>query len=193
LRRGPLAYQHSYEFLKTKVPIVAALFVMILGSFIFSVWAKSQSLDTENESLKQTLAVLSEEVLGEPVESAEDLTAMLDKSAAQSEKDPQVELDAFDVLIEVTKAIEEDIVHDMDEFDVQGDKVKVQGIVSATDEAERIAGALGKHRCFKDVKISKITQVVNSNRQKYSLGFDVSCAGAEKKPVLKPNRGTKQL
>jgi general secretion pathway protein L len=74
---------------------------------------------------------------------------------------------------------------------VQGDKVKLLGIVGVTDEAERIAAELGKHRCFKEVKISKITQVVNSNRQKYTLTFDLSC-GADKKAAPKAQRGARQ-
>jgi Tfp pilus assembly protein PilN len=81
-------------------------------------------------------------------------------------------------------------VHDIDEFDVQGDKVKLQGIVSATDEAERIHDELAKHRCFKAVTISKITQVVNSNRQKYTLTFDVNCS-ADKKAPAKTARGAR--
>lgn len=189
LRRGPLAYQHSYAFLKTKMPIVAALVAIILTSFIFSVWAKGKSLDVENESLRQTLATLSEQTLGERVESAEELTEILDRAGSQ-ETDPQPELDAFDIMIDVSKAIPEDIVHDIDDFDVQGDKVKLQGIVSATDEAERIHDELAKHRCFKAVTISKITQVVNSNRQKYTLTFDVNCS-AEKKAPAKTARGAR--
>lgn len=192
LRRGPLAYQHSYAFLKTKAPIVSALVAIILVSFIFSVWAKGKSLDAENESLRQTLASLSEQTLGERVESADELTQMLDRAGASQEKDPQPELDAFDIMVEVSKAIPDDIVHDIDEFDVQNDKVKLLGIVSVTDEAERIAGLLGEHRCFKDVKISKITQVVNSNRQKYTLTFDVNCS-ADKNPAAKTApRGARQ-
>jgi general secretion pathway protein L len=190
LRRGPLAYQHSYAFLKTKMPIVAALVAIILTSFIFSVWAKGKSLDAENESLRQTLATLSEQTLGERVESAEELTEILDRAGSGQEKDPQPELDAFDIMIDVSKAIPDDIVHDIDEFDVQGDKVKLQGIVSATDEAERIHDELGKHRCFKAVTISKITQVINSNRQKYTLTFDVNCS-AEKKAPAKTARGAR--
>jgi general secretion pathway protein L len=191
LRKGPLAYQHSYTFLKTKLPVVAALTAIILLSFIFSVWAKGQSLDTENESLRLTLVSLTEQTLGEHVESVEELNEILDKAGSGLEKDPQPELDAFDIMIAVSEAIPEDIVHDIDEFDVQGDKVKLLGIVGVTDEAERIAADLGKHRCFKEVKISKITQVVNSNRQKYTLTFDVLC-GADKKPAAKAQRGARQ-
>jgi general secretion pathway protein L len=190
LRRGPLAYQHSYAFLKTKMPIVAALVGIILTSFIFSVWAKGKSLDTENESLRQTLASLSEQTLGERVESADELTELLDKAGTSQEKDPQPELDAFDIMIELSQSIPDDIVHDIDEFDVQGDKVKLLGIVSATDEAERIKDELGKHRCFKQVTLSKITQVVNSNRQKYTMTFDVNCS-ADKKAPPKTARGAR--
>jgi general secretion pathway protein L len=190
LRRGPLAYQHSYAFLKTKLPVVAALVAIIVTSFIFSVWAKGKSLDTENESLRLTLASLSEQTLGERVESAEELTEVLDKAGSSQEKDPQPELDAFDIMIELSKSIPEDIVHDIDEFDVQGDKVKLLGIVSVTDEAERIKDELGQRRCFKQVTLSKITQVVNSNRQKYTMTFDVNCSGDKKTPA-KLGRGAR--
>jgi len=191
LRKGPLAYQHSYTFLKTKMPVVAALVAIILVSFIFSVWAKGKSLDAENESLRQTLATMSEQILGERVEGVDELTEILDRAGATQEKDPQPELDGFDVMVEMSKAIPEDIVHDIDEFDVQGNKVKLLGIVSVTDEAERIATELGQHRCFKDVKIAKITQVVNSNRQKYTLTFDVNCGG-EKKAAAKAPQGARE-
>jgi general secretion pathway protein L len=191
LRKGALAYQHSYEFLKTRWPLLAALSGLILVSFIFSVWARSRSLNAENVALQQSLTALSQQSIGQAVSSAAELQELLDRSAAQREKDPQPELDALDILVDVSKAIETDIVHDIDEFDVQNDKVKLQGIVSATDEAEKISAALAKHRCFKDVKITKITQVVNSKRQKYSLAFDVDCA-ADKKAGAKAARQEKQ-
>jgi general secretion pathway protein L len=191
LRKGALAYQHSYEFLKTRWPLMTALAGLIVVSFLFSVWAKSRSLGVENLALQQTLVSLSQQSLGQKISSAAELTELLDRSASQREKDPQPELDALDVLNELSKAIDTDIVHDIDEFDMAGDKVKLQGVVTATDEAEKIAAALGKHRCFKEVKISKITQVVNSKRQKYSMTFDVDCA-AEKKAPAKTARGAKE-
>lgn len=189
-RRGPLAYQHSYTFLKTKVPVVTALLVLIAGSFVFSVWARSESLDAQNQALQATLSTLSEQVLGESVDSPEELQELFDKSASLTEQDPQAELDALDIVVEVSKAIADDIVHDIDEFDVQGDNVKLQGIVSATNEAERIVAELAKHRCFKDVKLSKITQVVNSKRQKYSMTFDVACGG-DRKTLARASKGAR--
>jgi general secretion pathway protein L len=138
------------------------------------------------------MVALAEQTLGEHVESVDELTEILDKAGSGQEKDPQPELDAFDVMIAVSDSIPEDIVHDIDEFDVQGDKVKLLGIVGVTDEAERIAAKLGEHRCFKDVKISKITQVVNGSRQKYTLTFDVMCGADKKAAAPKAQRGARQ-
>ena len=191
LRKGELAYQHSYEFLKTRWPLLVSLGGLIVVSFIFSVWAKSRSLHAENAALQQSLSALSAQALGQSVTSPAELSELLDKSLSQREKDPQPEIDALDVLNEVSKAIDPDIVHDIDEFDMAGDKVKIQGVVSATDEAEKIAAALGKFHCFKDVKISKISQVVNSKRQKYSMAFDIDCA-ADKKTAAKATKGAKE-
>jgi hypothetical protein len=73
--------------------------------------------------------------------------------------------------------VDKEIVHDIEELDVQKSKVKLRGIVTTTGEAERIAEALNKTECFKEAKISKITQAVNSERQKYSLEFEVQCEG----------------
>ena len=51
-------------------------------------------------------------------------------------------------------------------------------------DAQTIATEIGKHPCVKDAKIAKITQQVNSDRQKYVLELDVRCGDdtAKKKP-----------
>jgi hypothetical protein len=41
------------------------------------------------------------------------------------------------------------------------------------------------HRCLSDVKISKITQAINIQRQKYVLEFDVKCPEDDRKKKKK--------
>jgi hypothetical protein len=57
-------------------------------------------------------------------------------------------------------------------------------VVGSTADAQTIASEIGKHPCVKDPKIAKITQLVNSDRQKYALELDVRCGddAAAKKP-----------
>ena len=49
------------------------------------------------------------------------------------------------------------------------------GIVGTADEAQQVASKLKEQRCFQEVKLSKVVQVVNSDRQKYGLEWDVRC------------------
>ncbi len=189
LRRGSLAYQHSYEFLKSKAPTLAALAAVLILSFTFSVWAESRSLSKQTESLRQVLGAMTEQTLGERIETADEMMDLLDRGGARAEEDPQPQMDAFSVLVAVSERIDKDIVHDIEEFDVQGAKVKIVGIVSTFEEAEKIESAFAEHECFRDVKISKRTQVVGSDRKKYSLSFEVDCDKARGSAKSDKERG----
>ena len=41
--------------------------------------------------------------------------------------------------------------------------------------APEIADAMKQNKCMSDVKITKVSQVVNSTRQKYQLEADIKC------------------
>jgi general secretion pathway protein L len=84
-------------------------------------------------------------------------------------------MDAFDVLVKFSEAVPQDITHDVEEFDVQRSHVKVYGIVDVAEQAEQVASGLQSLECFEGVKVSKIAQKVNSDRQKYTLDFEVKC------------------
>jgi general secretion pathway protein L len=96
------------------------------------------------------------------------------------------------VMVELSKVIPLSVTHDIEELDVQRGHVKVSGVVGSTADAQLVAGGMKAHRCFSDAKISKITQVVNSDRQKYVLEFDLKCpedAAKKKKPKAEPAAG----
>jgi general secretion pathway protein L len=188
LRKGELAYQRGFGFLKDKAPLLSGLAAAIVISFVFSTWAQLRSISREQEVLQNALASLSHDVLGEEAADAEHAHELLERARSMEESDPMPQMDAFDVIVEISKAIPMSITHDIEEFDESRGHVKVNGVVGTTADAQVISGTLGQHRCFKDVKISKITQMVNSDRQKYILEFDVVCPedeAAKKKPKKK--------
>jgi hypothetical protein len=76
------------------------------------------------------------------------------------------------------------MTHDVDEFDVTRGHVKIQGVVGSTDDAERVATSLKAAACYEGAKISKLTQKVNSDSQKYMLEFDLRC-GEDKSKAKK--------
>jgi len=192
LRRGPLEFQRGFGFLKEKLPVLSGLLAAIVISFVFSNWAKMRALDREHEVLVAQLAAASKEVLGEEVTEAEAAIEAVTRAQASDEADPMPTVDAFDVIVELSKIIPLSMPSDIEEFDMQRGKVKVTGVVGSTSDAQTIAADIGKHPCVKDAKIAKITQQVGSEKQKYVLELEVRCADDTKKKPDKPTEEPKE-
>jgi general secretion pathway protein L len=175
LRRGALSYQRGFGFLKEKVPVLAGLSAAVLVSFLFYAWAQNRTLGKEYEALTADLAKATKDALGEETTDPERVDQLLGELLAAKEKDPQPSMDAFDVLVKFSEVVPQDITHDIEEFDVQRSHVKVYGVVDATEQAEQVSSGLQSQECFEGVKVSKIAQKVNSDRQKYTLEFDIKC------------------
>jgi len=175
LRSGPLAYQRGYAFLKEKAPLLAGLTTAMFISFLFSSWAGLRSLNKEQEILSKALANTTQQVLGKELSDPGEARELLLRQKTVEESDPMPHMDAFDVLVAISTSIPETIPHDIDEFDMQREHVKMTGIVGTAEEAQEIATRLKQQRCFQEVKLSKVVQVVNSDRQKYGLEWDVRC------------------
>lgn len=175
LRQGPLGFQRGYAFLKEKAPILSGLVTAIFISFAFSAWSESKALEKQQATLVEELGQVTKVVLGEEATDVDAAKELLQKRRALEDSDPMPHMDAFDVLIEVSNAIPQAIIHDIDEFDMQRERVKVTGIVGSASEAQEIASKLKEHRCFQEQRLGKVTQVVNSDRQKYGLEWDVRC------------------
>jgi general secretion pathway protein L len=192
LRRGQLAFQRGFGVVKEKAPLLVGLGGAVLVSFLFAVWAELRALGKELDVAAADLARTTTEAFGEgttdPIAAQELLTA----AKNQAENDPMPRMDAFDVMVEISKAIPATVTHDIEEFDMQRGHVRIQGIVSSTADASLVKDKISEHRCTNDAKIGKITQMVNSTRQKYVLEFDVKCpedAGAKKKTAANQETG----
>ncbi|MDX2051252.1 MAG: hypothetical protein SFV15_02610 [Polyangiaceae bacterium] len=190
LRRGPLAFQRGYGFLKEKVPLLAGFAIAIVISFLFSMGSNLYVLSREREKQMATLAQVSAEVLGREAEDAEDAMLLLAKAREQDEVDPMPLLDAYDVLIEFSSAVPTTITHDIEAFDMQRGHVRLNGVLGTADEAQRILSGLKEKRCIRDANVSKISQAVNSDRKKYVLEFDVKCPEEDGKKKPKKTSST---
>ncbi len=185
LRRGPLAFERGMAWIKERVPLLAGLAAVILVSFLFSAWAQLYAKSKEKVVLEAALATVSKEVLGEETTSATRAKELLAQQTAINDEDPLPHADAFDVMVKLSEQIPESMTHDIEELDVQKNHVIVHGIVNTVAETETIRTNLKSERCFSEPKITRTTQMVGENRQKYVLEFDLKCPedqkGGEKK------------
>ncbi|HEX2730810.1 MAG TPA: pilus assembly protein PilM [Polyangiaceae bacterium] len=180
LRQGELRYERGYGFLKERIPLLAGLAAMTLLSFLFSAWAQSRTLEREYTDLSKAMSLLSEQILHEETEDVDRVVELLDQGTKQ-EKDPQPELDGFELAMTLAEKIPKDFEHDVAELDLQRGHVNLRGVVKSTDQAQKIVEALKEKPCFKDVKISQIAQEMKTDRQKYSMEFEMRCEEPPKK------------
>ncbi len=180
LRQGPLVYQRGYGFLKEKAPLLAGLLVAILISFGFSLWAEFSAMSREQDALVAQLQASTERVLGTPLDEPDLVEAMVRRVTTDAETDPMPVKDGFDVLLDLSELIPTTISHEIRDFDFQREHIKIHGTVDTTDEVGAIKMALEARECVKDVKVGKITKMINSDRQKYSVEYDLDCSVSKK-------------
>ncbi|WP_437634972.1 type IV pilus biogenesis protein PilM [Sorangium sp. So ce854] len=181
LRKGALEAERSYPFLREKIPILAGLGTVIALSFGFSVVAEMRTLDAERELLLASLATASRDVLGEETSDPVKARELLDQGPGAADEDPMPRVDAFDVMVQLSKAVPKEITHDVLELDVNRGHVTIQGVVPSVSDAQLIAEHMKEHRCFRDVKISRTSQFTEG-RHKYVLELDLRCEDKKKKP-----------
>jgi general secretion pathway protein L len=185
LRRGPLAFERGFAWVRERIPVLAGLAAVILVSFVFSAWARLHAVHKERDALQTALGSVTKEVLGTEVTTADEAQELLSKEAALSDEDPLPHADGFDVMVLLSQAVPTTMTHDVEELDVQKAHVTVHGIVGSIPDAQAITATLAEDRCLSDVKLKNTTQAVGTPRQKYVLEFDVKCPEDVKAPKRK--------
>ena len=64
LRRGPLAFERGFAWVRERIPVLAGLAAVILVSFVFSAWARISRGARERDALQAALGTVTKEVLG---------------------------------------------------------------------------------------------------------------------------------
>jgi len=185
LRRGVLEAERSYPYLREKIPMLSGLAAVILVSFGFSTIAEVRALDAERAMLTARLAAASADVLGEEISEPEKAKELLESGPGKADEDPLPRIDGFDVMVQLSKAVPKEMVHDVVDLDVQRGKVVIQGVVPAVADSDTIAKNMRENRCFKDVHVGRTTQYTEG-KYKYQLELELKCE-EKKKPKAEPD------
>ena len=180
LRKGPLAFERGFTWVKEKVPLLAGLAAVILVSFLFSAWAQLYAKSKERVILEKALASVTKEVLGEETSGAARANELLNAQTSLADEDPLPHADGFDVMVKLSELIPPSMTHDIEELDVQKGHVIVHGVVGTIPDAQAIRASVANERCFSDAKITRTNAQVGGNNQKYVLEFDIKCPEDQK-------------
>jgi general secretion pathway protein L len=175
LRRGPLAFERSFAWVRERIPVLAGLAAVILVSFVFGAWARLHAVHSEHASLESALGAVTKEVLGAEATTAQDAQDLLSKEAALTDEDPMPHADGFDLMVRLSDAVPSSMKHDVEELDLQKGHAVIRGVVGSIPDTQQIAQALSDDKCLNDVKIKSTTQTIGGDRQKYVLELDLKC------------------
>jgi general secretion pathway protein L len=175
LRKGPLAFERGFAWVREKIPLLAGLAAAIFVISLLSAGAQMYAISKERTALESALGTVTKDVLGEGTDSAVRANELLAKLTTVADEDPMPHADAFDVMVKLSENIPQSMVHDVEELDVQKGHVIIHGVVGTIPDAQSIMTALKNERCFSDVKITRTNQVVGGERQKYVMELDVKC------------------
>lgn len=195
LRRGPLAFERGYGFLREKIPILAGLGATILVTFLFATWTRARNVTADRKTLEQTLEATAREVLGEPTSSPERVQELLTSKGPAGDDDPLPRADAMDVMVQISELIPTTkFKHDIEKLEVQrqvngGFRVILSGIAPTGADVSTIEGNLKAYRCFVNPTVTKKTKAIADDRTKYTLETELRCpeeGGGPKKPAAGP-------
>jgi general secretion pathway protein L len=180
LRRGPLAFERGFAWIKEKVPVLAGLGAVVMVSFFFTAWAQLYAEGKDRDTLEAALTSVTKDVLGEQTASASRAQDLLSSQTGSADEDPLPHADAFDVMVGLSEGIPESMTHDIEDLDVQKGHAVVHGIVGSVTDAQQILETMKSTRCFQDAKITRTDRMVGSDRQKYVMEFDIKCPEDQK-------------
>lgn len=180
LRKGPLAFERGFAWVKEKVPLLAGLAAVLLVSFLFSAWAQLYAKSKEKAVLEAALSQVTKEILGEETPVPSRAQELVTNQTSLNDEDPMPHADGFDVMVRLSEVIPTTMVHDIEELDVQKGHVILHGIVGSTPDIEAIKTSLSADPCFAGVKITSTTAQVGGDRRKYVIDFDVKCPEDQK-------------
>jgi len=200
LRQGELAFKGDYEFIKARLKWIAACALAILFSWIFASYAEYRVLADEAEVTKAELTERTKRLFTRPIL---DYALIKEKLVGKEvQKPPMPTKDAFDIVVELSKRIPRNVVHDVDLLEIKPKRVTLRGVVDAElknsggQDAGVSGGSMGDgdsedpatdlsptdlvkqkleefSECFSSIRVGKVTVV--GERRRYQMDIDSKC------------------
>ncbi|MDJ0763750.1 MAG: pilus assembly protein PilM [Myxococcota bacterium] len=196
LRQGDLAFRGDYEFVKRRIGGMGILALLVILAWIFASYAEYSVLSDRVAAQQAELSDRTKQLFGKPESDVERIKEKL--SGQKAEQAPMPSKDAFDIVVELSRRIPPEVVHDVELLEIKPKRVTLRGTVDAELKApelsEDVAGAktpdagtgtdlsptdLIKQKleafseCFTAIRVGKVTAV--EERRRYQMDIDSRC------------------
>lgn len=207
-RQGEFASLQTATAIRRHLPLLAACFLVILGAFIFSSYARYSVLDARHEQLVEELSDVTDEYFGVSASSPSQALRLLERGARG--EDPMPEFDAYDALAAISASIPEEVVHDVRQLQIDlGDgeetgRFSMRGTVGSVSDTEVVLRAIRDHRfiqrvgeeetrlvCFRELELGNTTATAD-DRQAYRLEGQIQCLPEGQEPTEEDDRSRRR-
>ena len=156
LRQGDLAFSGELSYLRGNVIGLAFGVFAILVSLAGLALAQAYAIRAEEKALLADLQAKTKVILGTPYTDFEAAAAAVARKGTD-EKSPAPSRDAYRLLYDTSTKIGDDLVVDIDLFEVDLDRerVEVRGRTASPTAVQQIVERLGKVECFSRVETER--------------------------------------
>lgn len=182
LRRGPWAFRGAYEYITSKLPMLAALAAMLLFSFVFFMMGRNALMKAEFQAAEKGLSELSRQVLGASITDPSLVRARLARGVDGPGLHPEVS--AYDMIVRISQAAQSTVDNQMPmeitslDVDMSRRQAKVSGTCETANTAETFGRNLGMDDCLQNVQRSSLTQRSSDSKFEFSFTATVNCKPA---------------
>lgn len=175
LRRGALAFQGHFDYLRERVGRLAAFAATILVLLIAFGFVRNAVLAQGEEKVDDQLCRTTKQVLGTCEKSYDRALNLLRGEKSPAAALPQVS--AANLLAELTSRIPADAHAQLDQIVIDLDRISVRGQTDNSKQVDQIVSALKAFKCFKDVKEGKLERNKDGQHMSFRFDIQVECPG----------------
>jgi general secretion pathway protein L len=173
LRRGELAFSGELDWLRRRLPQLAAFAAVLVALLVTFAIVRSALLGRREAAVDAQLCELTRRVLGTCEHNYDRALNMLRGKESPAAALPK--LSAAAVLAEVAARVPADMTVRLDQVLVDLDRVQMRGQTDSSKSIDRLAAALKTFRCFRDVKEGKVERTKDGAHVTFQLDVLVDC------------------
>jgi hypothetical protein len=180
LRRGALAYERGFAFVREWMPMLVGLGIGLFVSFMLSVWARAAVAGGDQTALEGALKIATKEVFDEGTSDLDRVHTLVNQKSVSQDEDPLPKIDAMDVTMTLSEIIPAaEMKHDIEKFEFskgpQGFRLNLLGVAPSPTDIDKIETAIKSQRCLHLSRPATKDKTV-SDRWRYTAEIEVHCA-----------------
>ena len=162
--------QQRGQFFRLSLAVAAVLALALVTGI-----ARLNALGRQGQAYDDALCRATELILKRCYTDYREALGALRGGNSKASAIPRVS--ATEILAEVTNALPDGSLPDVEDIEVTTTRVTVKGTVDGFDKIAPMTDALKKDRCFGDIRPARTENVANSKKKSFVLDFAYVCSG----------------